>query len=238
VPRVILASGSPRRIELLARLVPQFLTFPSPVEEEGSSVELSIALPPLELPAEFQPPRGADPRLWAWRKASDVLQRHSGELDNGDLVLGADTEVVVPGGPLGKPKDRQDALRMLELLRGREHYVVTGLALLKAGQADEVAWVGAVVSRVLMRDYSRTELERYVAQSEPMDKAGAYALQGLGGKLVEQVDGCVLNVVGLPLCEVRRALVEAGAEALDYPKGGYCDFCRVRSFVETTRAAT
>jgi septum formation protein len=123
----------------------------------------------------------------------------------GAVVLAADTEVVLDGRLLGKPRDAADAIRMLRQLRGRQHEVITGLALVEAGgRAREQAEV--VVSRVTMADYSDTEVEAYVATGEPFDKAGAYAIQGLGGRLVASVDGCYTNVVGLPVETTRRLL--------------------------------
>jgi septum formation protein len=123
----------------------------------------------------------------------------------GAVVLAADTEVVLDGRLLGKPRDAADAIRMLRQLRGRQHEVITGLALVEAGgRAREQTEV--VVSRVTMADYSDTEVEAYVATGEPFDKAGAYAIQGLGGRLVASVDGCYTNVVGLPVETTRRLL--------------------------------
>jgi septum formation protein len=123
----------------------------------------------------------------------------------GAVVLAADTEVVLDGRLLGKPRDAADAIRMLRQLRGRQHEVITGLALVEAGgRAREQAEV--VVSRVTMADYSDTEVEAYVATGEPFDKAGAYAIQGLGGRLVASVHGCYTNVVGLPVETTRRLL--------------------------------
>jgi septum formation protein len=120
-------------------------------------------------------------------------------------VLGADTEVVLDGRLLGKPDDARDALRMLRELRGRVHEVITGVALVRAGQAggEETA---AVSTRVRMGNYSDEDIESYVATGEPLDKAGAYAVQGLGSALVAEIDGCLTNVVGLPLSTTRRML--------------------------------
>lgn len=132
-------------------------------------------------------------------------------LAEGDLalVLGADTEVVLDGQLLGKPRDAADAARMLRALRGRAHEVITGLALVEAGgQGRERTEV--VVSRVRMAAYGDDEVEAYVATGEPFDKAGAYAVQGLGGRLVAEVEGCYTNVVGLPVATTRRLLEEWG----------------------------
>jgi len=121
------------------------------------------------------------------------------------VVLGADTEVVLDGRLLGKPRDSADAARMLMNLRGRVHEVITGVALVEAGGGgrEETA---AVTTRVTMAGYSDAEITAYVETGEPLDKAGAYAVQGLGGRLVAQVDGCFSNVVGLPVSATRRLL--------------------------------
>ena len=115
----------------------------------------------------------------------------------GALVLGADTEVALDGRVFGKPVDAAEAMGMLRALRGRLHEVITGLALVEAGGAREETL--AVTSRVRMRDYAEGEIAAYVDTGEPFDKAGAYAVQGLGGRLVAEVTGSMSNVVGLPL---------------------------------------
>ena len=125
------------------------------------------------------------------------------------VVLGADTEVVLAGRLMGKPRDAADAVRMLRQLRGVPHHVITGVALVGVGIAgsEECA---AVTTRVRMGDYSDAEIEAYVATGEPLDKAGAYAVQGLGGRLVAEVDGCLSNVIGLPMSTTRRLLERWG----------------------------
>jgi nucleoside triphosphate pyrophosphatase len=132
------------------------------------------------------------------------------------LVLGADTEVVLDGRLLGKPGDAADAGRMLRALRGRVHEVITGLALVEAGSGREETL--SVTSRVRMGSYSDTEIEAYVATGEPYDKAGGYAVQGEGGRLVAEVDGCLTNVVGLPVETTRRLLARWGLESLAPPE--------------------
>lgn len=124
-------------------------------------------------------------------------------------MLGADTEVVLDSQLLGKPRDAADAARILRALRGREHEVITGIALVEAGAAgrEEAA---SVSTRVAMRDYGDDEIEAYIATGEPFDKAGAYAVQGVGNRLVAAVDGCVSNVVGLPVSTTRRLLAGWG----------------------------
>ena len=130
------------------------------------------------------------------------------------IVLGADTEVVLDGRYLGKPRDAADAVRMLRELSGRTHEVVTGLAVVYAlsgwdapsGREETLA----VTTRVTMVDAGAEEIAAYVATGEPLDKAGAYAVQGLGARLVARVDGCFTNVVGLPVETTRRLLKRWG----------------------------
>jgi len=124
------------------------------------------------------------------------------------IVLGADTVVTIDGEPLGKPADPDDARRMLRRLRGREHEVITGVAVVdvRTGRAERTA----VTSRVRMADYDERALEAYVATGEPLDKAGAYAIQGAGGALVAGYEGSYSNVVGLPLAETARLLTAFG----------------------------
>ena len=124
------------------------------------------------------------------------------------IVLGADTEVVLDGRYLGKPRDAADAVRMLLALSGRTHEVVTGLALVDAPSGREETL--AVTTRVTMIDAGDEEIAAYVATGEPLDKAGAYAVQGLGARLVARVDGCFTNVVGLPVETTRRLLERWG----------------------------
>ena len=223
---IVLASGSPRRRELLAHLVPHFEVLSSAAEEEGHARAPHWVLEPLDLPQPFAVPLESEPRLWAWRKAVDVVQQHQERLAAGTLILGADTIVVAPGKILGKPTTLQDARDMLYLLRDREHYVVTGFVLLRVTQDGAITeHHEAVTARVVMRAFNDRELEDYLATGESMDKAGAYALQGLGGRLVERVDGCRTTVIGLPVCRVRVALALAGVALLAYPAEGYCSFC-------------
>jgi septum formation protein len=124
------------------------------------------------------------------------------------VVLGADTIVVIEGAVLGKPAGPDEARAMLRRLRGRQHEVITGVAVVEArtGRAETVA----VVSRVRMADYDEAAIEAYVATGEPLDKAGAYAIQGAGGALVAGLEGSFSNVVGLPLAETARLLAAFG----------------------------
>lgn len=189
--RLILASVSPRRRELLARLGIPFEVRPSGFEET-----LIPGLPAAALAATLA--RG---------KTRDVAARLRAEGEGPALVLGADTLVVLDGQPMGKPASRDEAGRMLRALRDRTHEVVTAVALEGPGgrEASDV-----VTSRVRMRAYDDREIEAYVATGEPDDKAGAYAVQGLGGRLVDYVEGCYTNVVGLPLRTTARLLRDFG----------------------------
>ncbi|HST03696.1 MAG TPA: Maf family protein [Chloroflexia bacterium] len=224
---LILASGSPRRIDLIQRVVAHYESITSDIEERGSGSYPPFDIPLLNLAPPFPLPLDQDPRLWAWRKASDVALLGHDKIAQGTVILGADTVVVGPGRTLGKPTSRDDARGMLRLLRGGPHYVVTGFVLLRvmADETPTLLHMEAVISTVFMRDYSNFELEGYVASDEPYDKAGAYALQGEGGKLVSSTEGCINNVVGLPVCRVRRALVAAGEPVKSYPYGGFCEHC-------------
>jgi septum formation protein len=202
---LILASASPRRRELLGRLRVPFTVRPSGRPE-----------PP---PAGPPPAAVVALALGKARAVAGDVAREAGSgrpPDEGGpdappartVVLGADTEVVLEGRLLGKPADPADARRMLRLLAGRTHEVVTGLALVEVGgEREETA---AVTTRVTMAEYGEAEIEAYVATGECMDKAGAYAVQGLGGRLVVRVDGCYTNVVGLPVESTRRLLSRWG----------------------------
>jgi septum formation protein len=124
------------------------------------------------------------------------------------VVVAADTVVVLDGTALGKPADAREARAMLRRLRGREHEVITGVAVVDSRTGREASI--SVVSRVRMAAYSDATLEAYVATGAPLDKAGAYAIQDLGGALVERLVGSYTNVVGLPVEETRRLLAEFG----------------------------
>jgi septum formation protein len=149
---------------------------------------------------------GAIPQAVA-RLALDKARAVASRLRDG-IILGADTVVVVGGDVLGKPADAEAAREMLRRLRAREHEVVTGVAVVNARTGREDAT--AVVSRVRMADYEEATIDEYVATGEPLDKAGAYAIQGRGGALVTGLEGSFSNVVGLPLEETARLLAAFG----------------------------
>jgi len=172
---------------------------------------VAFSVQPSGVPEDAPPGPPAEVAIsLALAKARAVAGRMAPEGDRPAIVLGADTIVVLDGALLGKPSGAEDAARMLRALRGRAHEVVTGVALVRAGGEPREA-TDAVSTRVTMAPYSDRQIEAYLATGEPFDKAGAYAVQGLGGRLVESVDGCLTNVVGLPLTTTRRLLEAWGA---------------------------
>jgi len=179
----ILASASPRRQDLLRQLGLSFRTVPSRLSESNQS-----AVAPRQHALH-----------WAAAKAKEVAQRYPQE-----WVLGADTIVVVDGEILGKPADTSEAAAMLSRLSGRSHIVITAICL-ATGQA-EVGGEEWVETRVFMRPLTTDDIQGYVATGEPLDKAGAYGIQGIGGCLVQRIEGSYSNVVGLPLCETVELL--------------------------------
>ena len=178
--RILLASASPRRLDLLRALGLDPEVRPADVDE--------TLLP------------GEDPHEAAERLARAKAAKVAADAPAGAVVLAADTIVVLDGEALGKPLDPDDARRMLRALRGRSHDVVTGVALARDGRLVS----GRETTAVVFAPMTDEEVEAYVASGEPADKAGAYALQGLGGLFVERIDGTPSNVIGLPLRLVRR----------------------------------
>jgi septum formation protein len=175
---LVLASKSPRRAEILQGAGIPFVVRPADVPE-------------YPLPGET--PRALVERL-ACEKAQAV------PVGEDEIVLGADTVVVVDSHILGKPVDHEDAMRMLRLLSGRSHEVITGICLHTAQQDI----VDSSVTKVFFSVLSDQEIAEYVASGEPMDKAGAYGVQGRASKFAERIDGCYFNVVGLPVSLVYR----------------------------------
>ncbi|HWR16141.1 MAG TPA: Maf family protein [Terriglobales bacterium] len=173
---LILASSSPRRQELLRRANLEFTVQPSDIPED---------LRPGESPRDFAE------RL-AFEKANAIFQTNRAD---GTVVLGADTIVVVDNEVLGKPTNATDARRMLKMISGRAHQVMTGVCLLGKGIHD-VRLETTVVHVIRIPEQ---EIEDYIAHGEPMDKAGAYAIQGIASRWIPRVDGCFFNVVGLPV---------------------------------------
>lgn len=189
--RVVLASASPRRRALLGMLgIRDLLVVPARTEEAGWP-----GLPPAELVTRLS---GA--------KAEEVAARL---MDADTVVIGADTVVVLDGRILGKPRDKREAVGMLTALSGREHRVYTGVTVL-GGDARRQS--GAEETAVRFRALTQREIHAYVETGEPMDKAGAYGVQGLASLFVEGIRGDFFNVVGLPLCRLGIMLRKAGVE--------------------------
>ena len=186
---IILASASPRRRELLEQIGLSFQIIPSLVEEK-------------ELPGES--PDAHVVRL-SLEKASEVAVR---DKTTARWIIGSDTIVLCDNRILGKPADAIQATSMLRLLSGREHRVLSGFAVIDKESGQQRA--EAVSTKVKFRQLTDEEIARYIATGEPMDKAGAYAIQGLGVCFVAGIEGSYTNVVGLPLCRLTLALKELG----------------------------
>jgi septum formation protein len=190
---LVLASASPRRQELLRAAGIEFIVQPSNVDE---------TLRAGEAPREFAE------RL-AREKASTVWK-----VRPQDIILGADTIVVIDDSILGKPLDQNDAIRMLRTLSGREHRVITGVAVVSAQypvsseNVQPLIRIACEITTVTMSEISDADIHNYVKTGEPMDKAGAYAIQGIASRWIPQIEGDYSNVVGLPIALVYRMLKE------------------------------
>ena len=194
---LVLASASPRRRELLTQAGYTFIVAPAHIPEDPFPEESPIAYVV---------------RL-AREKAEAVCAQLAPNETDADplLVLGADTTVVAPNGEiLGKPVDAADAARMLRLLAGATHQVITGVAVVASGSLE----AAAEVTHVTMLTLSESEIADYIASGEPMDKAGAYAIQGHAARWIPRVHGCYFNVVGLPLALV-SSMIEGARRRLD-----------------------
>ena len=225
--RLVLASASPRRRDLLGWLGAEFTAIATDGEEQDHPAPPSIlaALPDCPVPL------ATHPTLLAWRKVDAACA----DAPN-SVIIGADTIVVLGGDVLGKPRDPEHARAMLRRLSGRTHTVYTGLAVMRPGVGIESQassslsslqplaaslQLDLVASDVTIADLSEAEIADYVATGEPMDKAGAYGIQGLGGRLVHAVFGSYTCVVGLPLVSTYRLLSAAGYTQLTDPADAY-----------------
>ena len=182
---LVLASQSPRRSEILRQAGIPFTVRAASVDEA--------------------PRAGESPVNYVRRLAS--LKAQAVPASEGEMVLGADTTVVAGDEMLGKPADAADASRMLAMLSGRRHEVITGICL-RRGAGD--SFCDHAVTAVWFAAISPREIEDYVSSGEPMDNAGAYAIQGLASKFIERIEGCYFNVVGLPVALVYRHLPSQG----------------------------
>jgi septum formation protein len=188
--KLILASASPRRAEILAAAGIPFEIRASQIDESrlgGESPEVMVQ------------------RLARAKAEAVAREIHSFE---SNIILGADTVVIADEEILGKPGDASTARGMLMKLRGREHHVITGFALLRA--RDGEMRVGHETTRVWFSEMTDAEVDAYVLTNEPLDKAGAYAIQGVAGRYIPRIEGCYFNVVGLPIARVWQALKELG----------------------------
>ena len=188
---LILASSSPRRSQLLSQAGLDFTIEAADIDER---------MQPGETPAKYV-------QRLAVEKAQAIWERHADQEDSHDplLVLGADTTVVCDGEILGKPVDQAEARRMLELLAGRTHQVLTGIAVVsRAGIVSEVE-----ITQVFFDLIEEPELVRYLASGEPLDKAGAYGIQGYAARWIPRIEGCFFNVMGLPLSRTMELLTKA-----------------------------
>lgn len=190
---IILASGSPRRRELLSLLGLPFEVISSDADEST--------------PPEFTPEMIV--RSLALRKAEAVVPAAG---KRNAVIVGSDTIVVLDDKVLGKPVDEQDSRVMLGLLQGKTHQAYTGVACI--GPPEGKILVEHRVTSVTMRALSEEEISAYIATGEPADKAGSYAIQGLGATMVEKIEGCYFNVVGLPLSLLERMLSRVGISVL------------------------
>jgi len=192
--KVILASASPRRAEILAAAG-------IPFEFQASNVD--------EARLAGEPPEQMVERLARAKAEAIARVNQSAHSDQLRVILGADTVVVVDQEILGKPGDAATAREMLIKLRGREHRVITGFALLRT--SDGESRIGHETTRVWFSAMTDAEVDAYVVTNEPLDKAGAYAIQGIAGRYIPRIEGCYFNVVGLPIARVSQALKELGS---------------------------
>jgi septum formation protein len=189
--KIILASASPRRKEILKITGLRFTVCRSDYEED-----LGLKLPPHELA-----------RFLSRKKAEALSNKYKDA-----IVIAADTFIVYKSKLLGKPNTEREAVRMLSMLNGKKHAVITGYTILDTGINSKVS--SSVETKVFFKKLSNEEISAYARSGEPLDKAGAYAIQGLGAVFVEKIEGDFFNVVGLPLCALTESLKEFGIQVL------------------------
>ncbi|WAM32877.1 Maf family protein [Caldicellulosiruptor morganii] len=193
--RIILASSSPRRIELLKQFGIKFEVLPSNIDEV-----ISNDLPPEE-----------NVTILAKKKGEEVLNR-LGEDAKDSLIISADTIVFVEGDILGKPSDEKQAFYMLKKISGKSHIVYTGVCVIDTSKNHILS--DFEKSYVYIKNMTDEEILRYIQTGEPFDKAGAYAIQGFGSLIVEKIEGCFYNVVGLPLYKLNTMLQKLGYDLM------------------------
>ena len=180
--KIVLASASPRRREILSMVCNSFDVRVSNADENYES----------DTPLE------EIPRILAERKALCV------PIEDGEAIIGCDTVVICENELMGKPKSREDAIRMLRKFSKNEHLVVSGICV----RTEDKTYSEAVVSKVYMRELSDAEIEKYIDADEPYDKAGAYGIQEMAGAFVSSIEGDFYNIVGLPLCRLTQIFKE------------------------------
>jgi septum formation protein len=188
--KLILASESPRRAEILTAAGIPFEVRTAKIDESHVA--------------------GESPDQMVVRLACAKVEAVASKIHSGRpyIILGADTVVVADSEILGKPRDAKNAREMLRKLRGREHFVITGFALLRTKDGELRG--GYETTRVWFSSMSDAEIDAYVSTKEPLDKAGAYAIQGIAARYIPRIEGCYFNVVGLPLARVWQALTDLG----------------------------
>ena len=197
--RVVLASGSPRRKELLRLLFPKFEVCPSPFDEESLKT------------GDFTPEALVETLSRCKAEAVYHTIRNEDTSGRNPLVIGGDTVVVSPEGEvMGKPRDAAGAARMLGSLSGRCHRVITGVSFFYRQAGAEKSHTFSALTKVWFYPLSEAEITGYIESGEPFDKAGGYGIQGLGGMLVEKISGDYWNVVGLPAGRLKRELMARG----------------------------
>ncbi len=192
--KIILATNSPRRKELAKQMGLDFEVIPSNYEED-----MTMKLSPKELA-----------KTLAYGKAKDVAKRHDG------IIIGADTFVVFKGKKIGKPKSEQEAFKMLKSFSGKSHKVYTGIAIINKKTGKEIT--DCEITTIKFRKMSDEEIKKYIKTGEPMDKAGAYAIQGLGSIFIEKINGCYHNIAGFPIHLTYKNLKKLGINIFEYDK--------------------
>jgi len=186
--KIILASTSPRRKALIGRIIKGFKIMPSNYEED-----MSLKLEPKELA-----------KTLAHGKAAKVAKRERG------IIIAADTFISLDNEVIGKPKSKKHAEEMLKKFSNKTHEVITGLAIINTETQEKI--LETDTTRITFRKITSKQIREYIATGEPMDKAGAYALQGIGGKLIEKIEGSRTGAIGLPLEKLSELLNKMGVK--------------------------
>ncbi len=193
--KIILASNSPRRRELLKQGGIPFMVNPSQIEEQINTVDPEMAVKEL-----------------SYLKCEDIYKKETGDV----VVIGADTVVVSNGNILGKPTSKKDAVKMLQNLQGREHEVYTGVTIMVRRGEENIKKIFHEKTKVVFYPMTEAEITDYVETLEPMDKAGAYGIQGKSAIFIKEIYGDYNNVVGLPLARLYQELKNMGIESREW----------------------